>query len=439
MNARTQAAAPAKTAKPAAPKPKVNAYAGLGLKLGAGAEDLMQEGDKFANVPLSEITVKIQVREEFSDEENTDAEMDESVKKHGVFTPVLLRPTPNGPTPYELCAGERRYRSSERTQKQTIPALIREMTDEQFADMQFAENVQRKNLTYIENAKKIQQELNDLGSVEAVLAKHNKGRPWLSKIMSLLTLPEQTKRLVSENVTADTEVINKVKTVEKINPAKAKELVDELAKTRGKADARKTADAVLAEVKPATPEKTARKAQKQAAKAVEAAKAAGGGIVATAKDESEKEPGEVEDVNFAEAKPPVTAPAAAWPFPTGYREPAKTSGPAKESTPSITPPAFPPKDILDRAYSAIQLGAKPRMFMETVGADQQADVSNWLYSLYEAGEKAPDMTAGVIQGFRNETFDSFGCGAYGLIAFLQGADPRVTSFQLLSILGMAKQ
>ncbi len=440
MNARTQAAAPAKTAKPAAaPKPKPNAFAGLGLKLAEGAEDLMQEGDKFAMVPLSEITVKTQVRQEFSDEENTDEEMDESVRKHGVFTPVLLRPTPNGPTPFELCAGERRYRSSERTAKPLIPALIREMTEDQFAEMQYAENVQRKNLTQIEDAKKIQRELDTLGSVEAVLAKHNKGRPWLSKILSLLSLPEQTQRLVSEKVSADTEVINKVKTVEKINPAKAKELVDDLAKNRGKVDARKAADAVLAEVKPVSPEKAAKKAQKQAAKAAEATKAAGGGIVATAKDESAKEPGEVEDVDFADAKPAVSAPAAAWPFPTGYREPGKTSGPVKESTPSITPPALPPKDILDRAYSAIQLGAKPRMFMETVGADQQADVSNWLYSLYEAGEKAPDMTAGVMQGFRNETFDSFGCGAYGLIAFLQGADPRVTSFQLLAILGMAKQ
>lgn len=442
MNTRTQAAAAVKTAKPAAQKQKVNAFKGLGLKLGEGAGDLMQEGDKFANVPLMEILVSVQVREEFADEENSALEMADSIRKHGVFQPVLLRPLKDGPRPYGLVAGERRYRGSQEAGKITIPAIIREMTDEEAADMQYAENVQRKNLTQNEDAKKIQRDLDTLGSVDAVLAKHNKGRPWLSKILSLLSLPEQAQRLISEKVSADIEVINKVKTVEKINPTKAKELVDDLAKNRGKVDARKAADAVLAEVKPATPEKAAKKAQKQAAKAAETAKVAGGGIVATPKDDSAQEPGEVEEVDFASAKSdtPGPAQAQAWPFPTGYRDtPAHAPVPAKSSTPSITPPALPPKDTLDRAYSAIQLGAQPRMFMETVGADQQADVSNWLFSLYEAGEKAPNMTAGVIQGFRNETFDSFGCGAYALIAFLQGADPRVTSFQLLTILGIAKQ
>lgn len=430
MNARTQAAAKAKTpaakAKPA-PKPKQSAYEGFAGILGAGAGTLMQQdGDEFAMVPLDQITVEAQVRTEFSDAENTDAEMDASVKQLGVFTPVLLRPTPDGPRPYKLCAGERRYRSSERTQKETIPALIRQMTDEQFADMQFAENVQRKNLTYIENAKKIQKDLDDLGSVEAVLAKHNKGRPWLSKILSLLTLPEQTQRLVSENVTADAEVINKVKTVENIDPTKAKELVDELAKTRGKVDARKTADAVLAEVKPATPEKAAKKAAKQAAK--EKAK---GGTAATAKDESAKEPGEVEEV-FAEAKQPEPAPA--WPYP----EKNKFNAPDSKASPRSTGPALPPVATLDRAYSLMANGSKPRMFMDTLSAVEQADVSDWLNSLYDAGKQAPDMTIGVLKGFRNGTFTVEGCGAYALIAFLHGADEAVKSFNLINILALAK-
>lgn len=429
MNARTQPAVTTK--KPTTPKPKTNAFAGMGALLSKGADDLMKDGDKFANVPLSEITVQAQVREEFADDENTDAEMDESVEKHGVFTPVLLRPTPNGPTPYLLCAGERRYRSSQRTKKETIPALIREMTDEEFADMQFAENVQRKNLTFYENAKRIQKDLDTLGSTEAVLAKHNKGRPWLSKILSLLNLPEQTARLVSENVTADTELINKVKTVENINPEKAKELVDELARTRGKADSRKTADAVLAEVKPVSAEKAAKKAQKQAAKSAETGKPADGGTVATAPDDSAKTPGEVKDVNFAPAKQGEADDDYVWPFPTSSTPIAPEAGPR-------TPPALPPKEVLDRAYSLIKDGSKPRMFLETLSEGESGDVTTWLASLYDAGKQAKNMTAAVVKGFRNETFATEGCGAYALIAFLQGADSNVKSFNVLDVLGLAK-
>jgi ParB family chromosome partitioning protein len=427
MNARIQAAAT--TTKPATPKKKANAYEGMAALLGKGADDLMKDGDKFAMVPLTDINVLTQVREEFSDEENTDAEMDESVRKHGIFTPVLLRPSKNGPRPYDLCAGERRYRSSERTEKELIPSLIREMTDEEFADMQFAENVQRKNLTYIENAKRIQHDLDTLGSVEAVLAKHNKGRPWLSKIQSLLKLPEQTQRLVSENVTADTEVINKVKTVEKINPAKAKELVDELARTRGKADARKTADAVLAEVKPASPEKAAKKAQKQAAKT---AKAADGGTVATEPDESAKEPGEVKQLDFASAKQDDNQDEDGhWPFPT-------TSAPGAPNAGQNPPPALPPKEALDRAYSLIKDGAKARMFLDTLSEVEREDVITWLASLYDAGKQAKDMTAAVVKGFRNEMFATEGSGAYALIAFLQGADSNVKSFNALNVLALVK-
>ncbi|MDG5824448.1 hypothetical protein MRX58_13160 (plasmid) [Xylella fastidiosa subsp. pauca] len=69
-------------------------------------------------------------------------------------------------------------------------------------------------------------------------------------MLALLNLPEQAKRLVIENVSADVEVINTVKMVEKINPVKAKELVDDLKKTRGKENARDKAAAVKEEVKP---------------------------------------------------------------------------------------------------------------------------------------------------------------------------------------------
>jgi ParB family chromosome partitioning protein len=69
---------------------------------------------------------------------------------------------------------------------------------------------------------------------------------------------------------------------------------------------------------------------------------------------------------------------------------------------------------------------------------EKQDVTTWLASLYEAGTQAPNMTAGVVKGFRNETFAAEGCGVFALIAFLHGADSDVKSFNVLNVLGLAK-
>ncbi|MDQ1817811.1 ParB/RepB/Spo0J family partition protein [Massilia sp. CCM 9210] len=390
--------------------------------------DLMQEGDQFANVPLKAITIKVQVRTELYDEENTAEEMRDSIKAHGVIQPVLLRPTPNGPTPYELVAGERRYRGSVDAGKETIPAIIREMSDAVADELQYVENVQRKNLRLIEDAQKIQREINELGSVAAVLAKYKKGKSWLSKILSMLTLPEQAQRVVDEKISADRDVINKVKEVEKVSKEKAKHLVDNLKATRGKADARKMADKVLEEVKPATAAKAAKKAAKQAE---EAAKSAKTGTVATPKDESEKEPGEVE--SFAEAKPEQDE--AYWPFPGSDQTSEKTETPA----PRHAAPLLPPSETLNRAYGLIsESGTNPRVFLETLEKEDRADVEAWLNDLYDAGAKAPSITEGVVKGFQSGTFAKDGYGAFAMIAYLQGAEKAVAAFSAIAVLGMVK-
>ncbi|MDG5824449.1 ParB/RepB/Spo0J family partition protein (plasmid) [Xylella fastidiosa subsp. pauca] len=111
------------------------------------------------------------MRESFEDEENTLEDLAASIKVRGVLQPILLRSNSEG---YELIAGERRYRASKLAGLEQIPAYIREMSDEEAEDAQMAENIHRKNLTQIEEAKKIQRDLDKLGSVDAVLEKHQK-------------------------------------------------------------------------------------------------------------------------------------------------------------------------------------------------------------------------------------------------------------------------
>ena len=381
---------------------KNNAFAGAADAL-AGIDALFANtGAQYSVIPLDMIEVKAQIREDFEDEENTLEDLAASIKARGVLQPILLRPNSNG---YELIAGERRYRASKLAGLADIPAYIREMNDEEADDAQLAENIHRKNLTQIEEAKKIQRDLDKLGSVEAVLEKHQKSRPWLSKMLALLSLPEQAKRLVTENVSADVEVINTVKTVEKADPVKAKALVDELKKTRGKENARDKAAAVKEEVKPSKKQKEA-KVEKTPKWLAEQRKrdAEQGGTAATPKDRSQEEPGAV-DV-FAGAKSD------------------SSSAPAQ---------------VLNTAYTNIfEFGSSPKSILDVMQSDDKETVEALLQSFYDAGKQAKDAGRTVIQGFRNGQFSSAGGGAFALVAFLHGADSEA-KFSLLNIFGSVKE
>ena len=403
---------------------KENAFAGASDALGAGIDALFaDQGAQYSVIPLDMIEVKAQIREAFEDEENTLDDLAASIKARGVLQPILLRPTADG---YELIAGERRYRASKLAGLEQIPAYIREMTDDEAEDAQMAENIHRKNLTQIEEAKKIQRDLDKLGSVEAVLEKHQKSRPWLSKMLALLNLPEQAKRLVTENVSADVEVINTVKTVEKADPVKAKALVDDLKKTRGKANARDKAAAVKEEVKPS--------------KKPKAPKGDQGGTVATPKDRSHEEPGQV-DV-FAGAKTDTTT-EGADPFSDDQGDSGTGSSTASEAaqggSESPRPVAFSPAQVLNNAYTNIfEHGSSPKTILDVMPKDDKDTVEAWLHSFYDAGKQAKDVGRAVIQGFRNGQFSSDGDGAFALVAFLHGADSEA-KFSLINVFGSVKE
>lgn len=389
----------------------------FGNTLSEGFEGMFDEGRGYqmAVLKFSDVKVSEQVRKEMEDESSTLEEMGGSIVKHGYLQTMLVRPI-DGPIPYELVAGERRIVSGSRAGETEGPFLIKEMTDAEKADIQFAENIHRKNLTQIEEAQKIQFDLDELGSVEAVLAKHNKGRAWLSKIQSLLSLPEQAKRVVSEQISADVEVIGMVRTVEKIDPAAAKVLVDELKATRGKVDARQLAEKAKDAVKPPKPKKE--------------------GAKATPKDPTHKEPGTATVLSFAGAKQAgeTLTPAAAWPFPGGGKAAQEQDG---EDAAGRLGPALSPA-TLDRAYGLILDGSSPQMFLDTLAKQERDDASAWLEAFYNAGRDAENVALGVIQGLRKDTFGTDGAGAFAMLAFLQGADAAVKHFNVLNVLGLAK-
>lgn len=400
-------------------KPTENVFAGAADVLGAGIDALFaQSDDPEFMVDLDDIEIVDQVREQMEDDEQDLIGLGESLAKYQIQA-IFLRIMPAGhPKPYRLVAGERRYRAARVKGLTQLRAKARELSDEDAEDLQFAENIHRKNLTQIEEAKKIQRDLDRLGSVEAVLEKHQKSRPWLSKMLSLLNLPEQAKRLVAENVSADVEVINTVKTIEKADPEAAKELVEDLKATRGKSNAREKAAAVKEKVKPSKKPKADKKAD--------------GGTVATAKDRSQEEPGPVSV--FAGAKDDDGADNGL----TGADPFAAEDG-SEGDAEAPRPVALAPAEVLNKAYVNIfEFGSSPKTLLDVMQAEERETVDAWLRSFYDAGVAAKDVGRAVIQGFRNGQFSSDGEGAFALVAFLHGAD-SAAKYNLLNVFGSVKE
>ena len=94
---------------------------------------------------------RFQPREIFNDKELS--ELADSIKQHGVIQPIIVRKVGDK---YEIIAGERRFRASQLAGKETIPALVRDIDDKEAAKIALLENLQRSNLTPIEEEKTYQ-------------------------------------------------------------------------------------------------------------------------------------------------------------------------------------------------------------------------------------------------------------------------------------------
>lgn len=124
-------------------------------------------------------------------------EMAESIAKHGVITPIIVRPIQEGQ--YEIVTGERRTRASKLIHKETIPAIIAEFSDQQMMELSLIENIQRENLTGIEEARSYEAMKQHLGYTQAQIAKEvGKPRSHVANLLRLLTLPAAVQAAILE-------------------------------------------------------------------------------------------------------------------------------------------------------------------------------------------------------------------------------------------------
>ena len=125
-------------------------------------------------------------------------ELARSIKQSGVFQPIILREsTIKG---YEIIAGERRFRASKLAGKTTIPAIIREFDEEKMMEVAVLENLQREDLTSLEEAEAYDMLMKKLKlTQEEVAARLGKSRPYIANYLRLLGLPEIVKQMLQAN------------------------------------------------------------------------------------------------------------------------------------------------------------------------------------------------------------------------------------------------
>lgn len=155
--------------------------------------DDVLEGEVIEDILLSDIKPNPFQPRRIFDEEKID-ELAQSIKEHGVFQPIILKKVKQG---YIIVSGERRYRATLKVGLKTIPSIIRQYEEAKVAEIALAENLQRENLTPIEEAEAYKVVMNSLSLTQTELAtKVGKSRSHVTNILGLLSLPQEVQQLL---------------------------------------------------------------------------------------------------------------------------------------------------------------------------------------------------------------------------------------------------
>lgn len=194
----------AESGKRKSPRSAGGTSSGAGSADGEGADDLdlvEVPGAQFAELPVASIHPnRKQPRSVFDEDEM--AELVHSVREIGVLQPIVVRKsTELGSESYEIVMGERRWRAVQQAGLETIPAIIRDTSDDDLLRDALLENLHRSQLNPLEEAAAYQQLLEDFGTTHEELADRiGRSRPQVSNTIRLLRLPPLVQRRVAAGV-----------------------------------------------------------------------------------------------------------------------------------------------------------------------------------------------------------------------------------------------
>ena len=177
----------------------------LGKGLGRGLDaifatenvELTTDSDKIVEISLEEIKKNpYQPRTYFNEEKLN--ELKESIEKNGLLQPIIVKKAVKG---YYIIAGERRYRAFELLDRKEIPAIIKEMTDEEMMVFAVLENLQREDLSALEESESYKNLMDKMSLTQEELAKKlGKSRPYIANSLRLLKLPTEIKNKLEQGV-----------------------------------------------------------------------------------------------------------------------------------------------------------------------------------------------------------------------------------------------
>ncbi len=149
-------------------------------------------------IPISNIIPnKNQPRKNFSEEQLK--ELAFSIEKNGVLQPILVRSIKNQPNMYEIIAGERRWRAANLAGIYEIPVIIKELNDTETFEISLIENLQRENLSPIEEANGYKNLINVYNYTQEDISKIvNKSRSYVANVLRLLSLPQKVQNMVDD-------------------------------------------------------------------------------------------------------------------------------------------------------------------------------------------------------------------------------------------------
>ena len=155
-------------------------------------------------------------------------ELAESIKQHGVLEPIIVKKSIHG---YELVAGERRTKASKIAGKKTIPAIIKDFTEQEMMDIAILENIQREDLSAIELAEGFQKYIENTGlTQEEIAVRFGKSRSYITNLLGLLNLPKTVRDQINtkEISPSHARVLSKLNDVNLINDLAVRIVKDDL-------------------------------------------------------------------------------------------------------------------------------------------------------------------------------------------------------------------
>ena len=152
-------------------------------------------GNNVINLPLESITLsKTNPRKHFDPDQLV--ELAESIKAHGVLQPILVRP--NGDK-FQLVVGERRFRASQQAKIETIPTITKELTDKEAFELQMIENLQRQDLSEIEEARGYKYMIKEFKyKAEELAEKIHKSRAYIYGRLKLVSLCKKGQKALDK-------------------------------------------------------------------------------------------------------------------------------------------------------------------------------------------------------------------------------------------------